>query len=98
MRGEDGKPPAVMMDGMPFYFAARPEAEITTVIDVGDYVEPKLRGIQCHATQVARNSRFYDTPDQVMREHWFRHEYFVLARSTIGWPGAIETDLFAGLR
>lgn len=98
MAGEDGKPGAVMMDGVPFYFAARRDEEITTVIDVSDFVEPKLRGIQCHATQVGRHSRFSDTPDEVMREEWFRREHFVLARSSVGWPGEVETDLFAGLR
>jgi hypothetical protein len=33
-----------------------------------------------------------------MREPWFRHETFVLARSTVGWPEGVETDLFARLR
>jgi len=98
MAEEEGKPAAVMMDGVPFYFAARPEDEITTVIDVSQYVEPKLRGIQCHATQVGRNSRFSDTPDEVMGEHWFRHEHFALARTTLEPPREVETDLFAGLR
>jgi len=98
MADEEGKPAAVMMDGVPFYFSARREDEITTVIDVGDYVEPKLHGIQCHATQVGRNNRYYETPDEVMRENWFRREHFVLARSTLGWPHGLETDLFAGLR
>jgi LmbE family N-acetylglucosaminyl deacetylase len=98
MADEDGKPAAVMMDGVPFYFSARREDEITTVIDVEDHVEPKLRGIQCHATQVGRSNRYYDTPDEVMRENWFRQEHFVLARSTLGWPHELETDLFAGLR
>jgi LmbE family N-acetylglucosaminyl deacetylase len=98
MAEEDGKPAAVMMDGVPFYFAARRDDEITTVIDVSHYVEPKLRGIQCHATQVGRNNRFYSTPDEVMHEEWFQHEHFVLANSTVGWPHDLETDLFDGLR
>ena len=98
MADEEGKPAAVMMDGVPFYFASRRDDEITTVIDVSDYVEPKLRGIQCHATQVGRNSRFSDTPDEVMAEHWFRHEHFVLAQTTLEWPRELETDFFYGLR
>ncbi len=97
MADEDGKPAAVMMDNVPFFFAAQPEGEISAVIDVSHYVEPKLRGIQCHATQVGRNNRFFDTPDEVMEEHWFRHEHFVLASSTLGQPEGVETDLFAGL-
>jgi LmbE family N-acetylglucosaminyl deacetylase len=95
---EEGKPASVMMDGVPFYFAARPEDEITTVIDVSQYVDPKLRGIQCHATQVGRNSRFSDTPDEVMEESWFRHEHFTLAHTTLEPAREVETDLFAGLR
>ncbi len=95
---EGGKPAAVMMDGVPFYFVGRRHDEITTVIDVSDYAEAKLRGIQCHTTQVGRHNRFADTPDEVMREPWFQTEHFILARSTIGWPERVETDLFAGLR
>jgi LmbE family N-acetylglucosaminyl deacetylase len=98
MADEDGAPAAVMMDGVPFYFEARRDDEITTVIDVGDYVEPKLRGIQCHATQIGRGNRFRDTPDEVMQENWFQLEHFVLAHSAVGWPRELETDLFAGLR
>lgn len=98
MADEEGKPAAVMMDGVPFYFAARREDEITTVVDVSEYVEPKLRGIQCHATQVGRANRFSETPEEVMQEEWFRHEHFVLAHSTVGRPNETETDLFAGLR
>jgi LmbE family N-acetylglucosaminyl deacetylase len=97
MADEEGKPAAVMMDGVPFYFAARRDDEITTVVDVSEYVEPKLRGIQCHATQVGRENRFSDTPEEVIQEEWFRHEHFVLAHSTVGRPDGIETDLFAGL-
>jgi LmbE family N-acetylglucosaminyl deacetylase len=95
---EEGKPAAVMMDGVPFYFVGRRHDEITTIIDVSDYLEAKLRGIQCHTTQVGHDSPFAETPDEVMREPWFRHETFVLARSTVGWPEGVETDLFARLR
>ncbi len=92
------QPPAVMMDGVPFFFVGRPRHEITTVIDVSDYARTKLDGIRCHATQVGRHNRFADTPDEVLREEWFRQETFVLAHSTVGRPEGIETDLFEGLR
>lgn len=95
---EGDKPAAVMMDGVPFHFVGWPSDEITAVIDVSDYVEAKLRGIQCHTTQVGRASPFTDTPDEVTREPWFQRETFVLARSTVGWPEEVETDLFARLR
>jgi LmbE family N-acetylglucosaminyl deacetylase len=92
------KPAAVMMDGVPFYFVGRRRDEITTVIDASHYLEAKLRGIRCHATQVGRQNRFADTPDEVMSEPWFQRETFVLARSTVGWPQGVETDLLARLK
>lgn len=98
MVDEEGNPAAVMMDGVPFYFAARPEEEITSIIDVSDYVDAKLRGIQCHATQIGCHNRFFDNPEEVKREKWFRHEHFVLAHSTLGKPDGLEADLLAGLR
>ena len=93
-----GEPAALMMDGVPFRFVGRPLDEITTVIDVSECVEQKLRGIQCHATQVGRGSRFADARDDVLRDPGFRSEHFLLARSRVGWPEGSETDLFAGLR
>jgi LmbE family N-acetylglucosaminyl deacetylase len=65
---------------------------------VGDYLEAKLRGIQCHTTQVGRDGPFSETPDEVMREPWFRNEHFILSHSTVGWPEGVETDLLARLR
>lgn len=94
----EGKPAAVMMDGVPFYVTARSDDEITTIIDVSEYVETKLRGIQCHTTQIGRRNRFFDTPDDVMRERWFQLEHYILARSSLGRPEGVETDLFSGLR
>jgi LmbE family N-acetylglucosaminyl deacetylase len=95
---EDGEPAAVMMNGVPFRFVGRRRDEITTVIDVSEHMEAKLRGIQCHTTQVDRRSPFAKTPDEVMRDAWFQAEHFILARSTVGWPEGVETDLFAGAR
>jgi LmbE family N-acetylglucosaminyl deacetylase len=94
----DGKPAAVMMDGVPFLFVGRSSDEISTVIDVSEHLEAKLQGIRCHATQVGRHNRFADTPDEVTREAWFRREAYVLAYSTVGYPQETETDLFVGLR
>jgi LmbE family N-acetylglucosaminyl deacetylase len=91
-------PAAVMMDGVPFFFVGRRQDEITTVIDVSEFVEAKVSGIRCHVTQVGRQNRFADTPDEVLQETWFRRESYVLAQSTVGWPQEVETDLFAGLR
>jgi LmbE family N-acetylglucosaminyl deacetylase len=95
---EGDKPAAVMMDGVPFYFVGRPDDEITTVIDVGHYMEAKLAGIRCHTTQVGRDNRFAQGADQVAQDPWFRQECFVLAKSTVGWPTETEVDLLWGLR
>ncbi len=95
---QGGKPAAVMMDGVPFYFVGRKREEITTVIDVSAYAEVKLEGIRCHATQIDPHSPFIEQAEAVIQLPWFRYEHFVLARSTAGWPEGVETDLFAGLR
>jgi LmbE family N-acetylglucosaminyl deacetylase len=92
------KPAAVMMDGVPFAFHGRPPEEITTVIDVGDYVDQKLRGIRCHVTQIGQDSPYDRAPDRIVRQPWFQSECFVLAKSTIGRPEDLETDLLTGLR
>lgn len=94
----DGRPAAVMMDGVPFYFVGRPENEITTAIDVGAYADQKRRGIACHATQVGRHNPYVETPAAVMSDPHFRREVFILDRSTVGRPEGVEQDLFAGLR
>jgi len=97
-RSEEGRPAASMMDGVPFYLVGYPRDEITTVIDVSDHLEAKMRGIRCHATQVRPDSSFVRAPDEAMRQPWFRHEHYILAHSTVGRPEGVETDLFAGLR
>jgi LmbE family N-acetylglucosaminyl deacetylase len=94
---QEGETAAVMMDGVPFRFAGRRRDEITTVIDVSDYAEAKLRGIRCHATQIDPHSPFAETPDEVLSQPWFQREHFILARSTAGRLEAVETDLFTGL-
>jgi len=96
--GEGDELAAQMMDGVPFYMVGRDRDEITTVIDVSDYVEQKLDGIQCHATQVGRQNRFADAREDVLGDPGFCTEHFVLAQSTVGWSDGRETDLFARLR
>lgn len=92
---EGDERPAVMMDGVPFPFVGYREDEITTLIDVSDYVEQKLAGIRCHATQVTEDNPF--GRDEVRDDPWFRRESYILARSAVGRPEAVETDLLAGL-
>jgi LmbE family N-acetylglucosaminyl deacetylase len=95
---EEGGPAAVMMDGVPFPIVGHPQDEITTVIDVSDFAESKLRGLQCHVSQVGYDAPFGETPDEIVKEPWFLQETFSLARSTIGAAAEPETDLFSGLR
>jgi LmbE family N-acetylglucosaminyl deacetylase len=97
-RSPDGRPAAVMMDGVPFPFVGYPASEITAVIDVSAFVEPKRQGILCHATQVGDASSYSTSPDEVLADRWFRHETFRLARSTVGWPDDVEQELLARLR
>jgi LmbE family N-acetylglucosaminyl deacetylase len=93
---EGDERPAVMMDGVPFPFAGYDEDEITTIVDVSDYVEQKLAGIRCHATQVTEDNRFGQ--DETRDDPWFRRETYILARSTVGAAEMKETDLLARLR
>jgi LmbE family N-acetylglucosaminyl deacetylase len=94
---KDGAPPAVMMDGVPFPMVGHSAEEITTVVDVGDFAEVKLAGLRCHVSQVGYEDPFGESPEEVIREPWFRQESFRLARSNVGWPKERETDLFSGL-
>ena len=94
----EGRPAAVMMDGVPFPFVGYPDSEITAIIDVGDFVEPKRQGILCHATQVGDASRYATAPEEVLADRWFRQETFRLARSTVGPSDGVERDIFDRLR
>lgn len=96
-RAENGQRQAVMMDGVPFPFVGVPDAQITTVVDVSDHVDAKLRGILCHATQIGPGSRFATASEEVLNDPWFRQEAFVLARSTAPWPAEREGSLFVGV-
>ncbi len=98
LMAQNGRPATVMRDGVPFPFFGWKQEAVTTVIDVGDYVETKLQGIRCHLTQVGRQSLFFTAPEMVVQAPWFRQENFVLARSTVGWPEGVEDDLLARLR
>ncbi len=98
MAGPD-QPAAVMMDGVPFPFVVHPDKEITTVVDVAAFVEKKLQGMRCHATQISEEMFAGASPEQ-LRQSPFARESFILGRSTVGWPKKREkeTDLFARIR
>jgi len=94
----DTPEPAVMMDGVPFPVVGYPRDQITTIIDITSYLETKLAGIQCHLTQVGRDSPRIRRMRDHAAEPWVREEAFILAHSTVGRLQGLETDLFAGLR
>jgi LmbE family N-acetylglucosaminyl deacetylase len=91
------RPPAVMMDGVPFAFVGWPDEDITTVIDVSEYAQLKINGIRCHASQVGRDSRYTSPSPELLDSPWLRRETFILARSFVGFPEETEDDLFARL-
>jgi LmbE family N-acetylglucosaminyl deacetylase len=93
----------VLMDGVPFHFMGHPMERITTIINVRDYVENKLKGIRCHATQIDLASPYLQEQFDLETFPWFWQETFILAQARdglapAGLAEAKETDLFAGLR
>ena len=94
---QGGRPMAVMMDGVPFPMVGYRREQISAVIDVGDYLETKIRGLACHATQFDAAGDV-EQAQQFLSSPLMRQETFILGRSTVGQPSEVETDLFAGLR
>ncbi|MCK6629651.1 MAG: PIG-L family deacetylase [Anaerolineae bacterium] len=93
----------VLMGGVPFPFIGHPLERITTVINVHDYVEHKLKGIRCHATQIDPASPYLQETFDLEAFPWFWQETFILAHASQGLFPAVgengkENDLFAGLR
>jgi LmbE family N-acetylglucosaminyl deacetylase len=70
-----------------------PDEDVTTVVDVGAYVEIKVASLNCHRTQIDPNGPFARLPQEMMREI-MSTEYYTLAVPQGGGKGA---DLLAGL-
>ncbi|MGH3517098.1 MAG: PIG-L family deacetylase [Haloechinothrix sp.] len=70
----------------------KPDAMITTAVDVTHYVDYKRRAMRAHASQIAEQSFFLAMPDAAFAEI-FGTEWFI--RDDQG-PGITETDLFEG--
>jgi LmbE family N-acetylglucosaminyl deacetylase len=69
------------------------ETQITTAIDVSDFVAKKKEAMRAHKSQITEDSFFMKMPDDVFAEG-FGTEWFILR----GAPAGIhEDDLFAGL-
>jgi len=92
-----GRPASVTMDGVPFAMVGYPRQQITTRIDVSQFVSTKLQGLRCHATQFdARATR--EEEREMLASEFFGEELFILAHSDLAPAPGVETDLFAGLR
>jgi mycothiol S-conjugate amidase len=74
----------------------RPDPNVTTQVDVADYLEVRDRALLAHATQIDPNGFFFMIPHAVQRKVW-PWEDFELVRSLVPAPTP-EDDLFAGLR
>ena len=73
-----------------------PDELVTTVVDVGPYVERKRRALWAHATQMGPNVFFAKMPPPLFAE-LFGQETFQRVESRVEAP-VPEADLFAGLR
>ena len=70
-----------------------PESEITTTVDVRDFVDHKRAAMRAHASQISESSFFLQMPDEAFREA-FGWECFIRRG---GRPEAPETSVFDGL-
>lgn len=73
-----------------------PDEQITTRVDVRDYIERKRDALRCHRTQIAADSFFFTVPEMFSDEA-MGFEYFVRVRSLVD-ASTPEEDLFAGIR
>lgn len=76
-------------DGNPF---GTPEIELTTFVDVGNYVHQKRESLRAHASQVAADSFFFAIPDDAFRI-MFGTEWFIRK----GVDATHREDWLAGL-
>jgi N-acetyl-1-D-myo-inositol-2-amino-2-deoxy-alpha-D-glucopyranoside deacetylase len=73
-----------------------PEEEITTVMDVREYLPQKLKAITCHQSQIGPNSFIRRLPKEWIEEA-LGYEYFVCVNGC-NPSDRKETDLFEGVR
>jgi LmbE family N-acetylglucosaminyl deacetylase len=71
----------------------RPEAVITTTVDVRDHLASKRASMAAHASQISESSFFLSMPDQAF-ESSFGWEWFIRHGVPDGYR---DDDLFAGL-
>jgi mycothiol S-conjugate amidase len=71
------------------------EPEITTQVDVSDYVELRSKALLAHATQIDPDSFWFAVPDEIQRRVYPWEDY-TLVESKVDTE-LPEDDLFAGL-
>lgn len=80
----------------------RPGADerITTKLDIGEYLWARTGALKAHGTQVDPTEPWWFGLSDEQLAEVYPFEDWVLARSLVGEPepGAVETDLFAGIR
>jgi LmbE family N-acetylglucosaminyl deacetylase len=64
-----------------------PDDEVTTVLEVGRFVDTKIASLNCHRTQIDPNGPFSQLPEEVSRDI-MRTEYYTLV-----WPEAAGADV-----
>ena len=72
-----------------------PDEELTSIIDVRDYLSQKLKALFSHQSQIGPDSFFKRVPEE-LREEAFGYEYFVCVKGCKS-SGSKEADLFEGL-
>ncbi len=70
-----------------------PDEDVTTVVDVGPFVDTKIASLNCHRTQLDPNGPFAQLPEDMMRE-MMSTEYFALV---VPKGAGKDADLLAGL-
>lgn len=68
---------------------------ITTRVNVADYLDERDKALRSHASQVAPDSAWFFWPHDVIRRAWPTEEYELVA-SSVANPTE-ESDLFAGI-
>jgi LmbE family N-acetylglucosaminyl deacetylase len=71
----------------------KPEAELTTAVDVTAFLDAKKAAMRAHASQIAEQSFFLGQPDEAFA-FTFGTEWFIRVGAE---PGITESDLLTGL-
>jgi LmbE family N-acetylglucosaminyl deacetylase len=74
----------------------RPEAEITTAVDVRDHLATKRASMTAHASQISETSFFLAMPEDAF-DASFGTEWYIRRGGTRSEGAPFEPDLFAGL-